>query len=72
MIVTVPADTPVISPVEASASAIVVLLLLQEPPDVASVSVAVSVLHREEAPEIAAGSGLTLIVEVAKHPVENV
>ena len=54
MIVVVPADTPVTKPVEVIV-ATVVILLLQVPPKVASLSVIVEPLHRFELPLMAAG-----------------
>ncbi len=50
--VTVPAATPVTLPVVEFAVAIAVLLLLQVPPGVASVSVIDAPLHKLEGPDI--------------------
>lgn len=65
---TVPAEIPVISPVEEPMVATVASLLLHDPP--ASVRVAEEPTHTLVAPDIADGSGLTVSVAVAEQPVD--
>ena len=61
----VPAVTPVVTmPLVLPMLAIVVLLLLHVPPDVASVRVLVPLTHALNVPDIAAGNGLTVSTEV--------
>ena len=62
-IVAVPAVTPVTMPEEEPTVALV-LLLLQVPPAVASVSVIVAPSQTEELPEIDGGVGFTVTVTV--------
>ena len=71
VIFTVPADAPVTSPVALLTVATEVLLLLHVPPVVASVNVVVEPTHTADAPLIAAGSGLTVIVVVVKQLALN-
>lgn len=68
----VPAATPVTTPVTEPMLASVVLLLLQKPVPVALVNVVVNPTHTAAVPVIVAGKGLTVIVDVVKHPVDNV
>jgi hypothetical protein len=65
----VPADTAVKRPVPEPIVATVVLLLLQLPPDVPSVSTVVAPVQIEEIPAIAAGVGFTVIDFVAMQPL---
>ena len=67
-----PADTPVTTPVDGPTVASEVLLLLQVPPDVASVRVIVEPGHTAATPPIAAGVGLTVSPVHAIHPVGRV
>ena len=68
-IVVVPADTPVTVPEAEPMVATAVLVLLQVPPEVASLNVVVKPTHTVEVPEIAAGKGLTVTLVTARHPV---
>ena len=63
--VVVPVATPVAIPVAEPMVATVVVLLLQVPPDVPSVSVVDEPIQTPELPAIAAGDGFTVIVCVA-------
>jgi len=65
----VPAVTAMITPVVNPADELE-LLLDQNPPLLASVSVADNPTHNVPAPDIAAGLGLTVIIAVWVHPVE--
>jgi hypothetical protein len=59
-----PGETPVTVPVDEPMVATALLLLLQVPPEVASVNVVVAPWQRTvpvEAPDIAAGNGFTVI-----------
>lgn len=56
VIAALPADTPVITPVEEAAVAIAVLLLLHVPPPEASLSVIVEPVHTEDPPDTATGN----------------
>ena len=67
--VTTPAETPVTTPVVAPTVATDVLLLLHEPPDVASVSVIVEPVHTELLPDIAAADVVTVTVLYAAQAV---
>ena len=66
--VTVPGVIPVTMPVPETI-AIAVLLLLQEPPDVASVKSTVYPAHTDVVPVIAAGNGLTITTFDVAQPV---
>ena len=68
-IVDVPADRPVTNPDDEPTMAAVVLLLLQVPPPVPSLSGVALPTHTLSAPVIATGKALTVIVLTAKHPV---
>ena len=68
--VTVPADTPHMVPL-VPIVATVVALLLQVPPDVASLSVVHAPTQMLEAPEMADGIGVTVTVAHTAHPVPN-
>jgi len=70
VIVVVPVDRPVRMP-DVPIPAIEVLLLLQDPPEVASLKVMVLPRHTPDALRIA-DIGLTVIVVVAIHPVGSV
>lgn len=70
--VAVPAATPVMSPEVRPAVATPVLLLVQLPPLIASLSVMVVATHSADAPIIAVGEGLTVTVVVVTQPVGNV
>ena len=72
MIVVVPADTPVTTPVVSITEAMPGRLLLQVPPVVASAKVVVELTHTLSIPVIAKGNGSTVISWVTKHPVFNV
>ena len=65
-----PAEMPVTILVEPTV-AMVVLLLIQEPPAVVSPSVVVAPVQTQVVPVIAAGSGLTVMVIVVLQPVGN-
>lgn len=66
-----PEATPVTIP-EVPTVANAVLLLLQVPPLVASVSVVVDPAQTMAVPPMAAGSGFTVTIEVVIHPVGSV
>ena len=66
--VTVPADTPVTTPVPEPTVALLVLLLLQVPPVVASVNAVVKPAHTLVVPVIEAGNGFTVTVIVGVLP----
>jgi hypothetical protein len=70
--VVVPVERPVTIPLVASTVAIDILLLLQVPVEVASLSVIVDPGHTDEAPVIAAGRGFTVAMAVATQPVGKV
>lgn len=71
VIVTTPAATPVTTPVEDPTVAIVVLLLVHVPPSGLPVSVIEEPAHTVLGPEIT-GVGSTVMIKVAKQPVDNV
>lgn len=71
VIVAVPDDTPVTVPLELTV-AIVVLLLLQVPPNVVLVSEVVPPVHKLVVPLMADGSGLTVNVANTPQPVGRV
>ena len=68
VIVTMPSVMPVTVPVDEPIVATPGLLLLQTPPEVASVNVVVIPTHTLVVPPIAAGFGLTVTVVVTKDP----
>ena len=68
MMVAVPLDTPVTTPVDEPTRATVPSLVLHVPPGVASVSAVVAPTHTLVTPEIAAGSGCTVTVTLAVQP----
>lgn len=70
--VTVPAATPATIPVVAPTVAVAVLLLLHVPPVVVELNVVTAPVHTVEAPDIAAGNGLTVTVAITRQPVGNV
>ncbi len=70
VIVTAPAVTPFTMPVVEPTVALP-LLALQLPPGVALVKVIEEPSQTAEGPVIAAGNGLTVIVEYLAHPVEE-
>jgi hypothetical protein len=73
VIVAVPGPTPVTTPVIGSTVATVVGLLLHvPPPTVELLSVIESNWHTTELPDIANGSGLTVITFDTEQPVANV
>ena len=63
-------DSPVTTPVVEPTIAIVVLLLLQLPPDVRSLKGVVSPEHTLSVPSIDVGKGLTVAIAVVKQPVD--
>jgi hypothetical protein len=67
----VPADTPVTTPVPETIVATPVLLLAQVPPP-ASLNAVVNPAQTVGVPDIADGSGLTVLTAVAMHPVGKV
>ena len=67
-----PPDTPVTTPEEDPTVARAVLLLLQVPPEVASVNVVVKNGQTTAVPPIAAGEELTVTGVVILHPVGSV
>ena len=69
--VAVPVATPVTIPVVAPTVAVAVLLLLQPPPVVASLSVVVAPMHTTAVPVITPGNGFTVTAAVIVHPVPN-
>jgi len=71
-IVGVPADTPTRKPDTEVMVASAVLLLLQVPPPVASVSVIEEPTQTAVGPPIAAGKGFTVTIFVRLQPVDNV
>jgi len=68
----VPAIPPVTMPVVDPIAAIVVLLLLQVPVVVASVSVVVKPEHTDKVPEMLTGVGLTVTTAEVTQPVDKV
>lgn len=68
VIVAVPVLIPVITPVERSISAILVLLLVHVPPVMASLRVIELSKHTPGPPLIEGGKGLMVTVVVALHP----
>ena len=70
--VTIPEVTPVTVPEVEPMVATPVLLLVQLPPEVASVNVVVKPTHTFVVPPIAAGFGLTVKLVTAIQPVLNV
>jgi hypothetical protein len=70
--VVVPGVPPVIMPVPVPIVAVVVLAVLQAPPVVISLSVAVRPVHMRVVPLMAAGCGLTVTVAVAAQPLASV
>jgi hypothetical protein len=69
VITAVPTATPLTTPVEVPTSAILALLVLQVPPAVVFANVVVALIHTVDAPVIAAGNGLTVMLVTVKHPV---
>jgi len=72
VIVAVPAAAPVTTPVPEITDATAELLLLHEPPPVASVNVVVDPTHTASVPPIDAGAGLTVNGVVTLQPAGNV
>jgi hypothetical protein len=72
VIVAVPAPIPVTTPVDETMLATVGWLLDHVPPETVLVIVAVAPIHRAELPEIAEGSGLTVIIFPLEQPVPKV
>ena len=72
VIVYVPATFPVTIPVVLPTGAFTLELLLQVPPEVASVSKEILPVHTVGVPLIAAGFGLTVTIVVNIQPVLNV
>ena len=70
--IAVPADIPVTTPLIASTIAIDGALLLQPPPGVASDNGSVTPAQTVGLPDIAAGSGFTVITIVAVQPAGSV
>jgi hypothetical protein len=68
----VPADIPDIIPVADPTEMIAELELVQAPPTVASLNVAVVLRYRPVDPDIGAGDELTVTVVVAEQPVVSV
>ena len=68
----VPADTPVIIPVDKPAVAIPVLPLLQVPPVVASLNTVAAPTQTVAVPVMGEGNGLTVTVTVVLQPVGKV
>ena len=64
VIVAVPNDAPVATPVNDPMEAILVLLLLHVPPDKESDNIDVRPKHKDEFPRILEGNGLTVKTEV--------
>jgi hypothetical protein len=69
--VDVPAEMPVVIPDIEPMLATAVLLLLQLPPALASDNAVAWPMHTPVAPVITDGSGLTVTIEVAVHPVDS-
>jgi hypothetical protein len=69
---TVPVAIPPMSPVEALAVAIEVLLLLHVPPDELLVKVVITPVHTVPLPDMVAGSGFTVATAMAEQPSLNV
>ena len=67
----VPAETPLMMPLVLPMRATEVLPLIQVPPMVMSVSVAVEPSHITGVPDIAAGTGFTVMTVVVRQPVGN-
>ena len=65
-----PAAPPVTTPVDASTAAIVALLLLHVPPEVADESVEVAPTHTDVVPERMPGAGFTVRMAEVTQPVE--
>ena len=72
MITTVPADTPVTTPVADPTVASGGMLLYQKPPPVASVRLVVLPTQTVSEPEILAGAASTVTTAVVIQPVGNV
>jgi hypothetical protein len=72
VIVTLPAATPVTTPVEEPTIALVTALLVHTPPPMESVNVVESLVHTVDAPLIVLGAPLTVIVFVVSQPVSKV
>jgi hypothetical protein len=72
VIVAVPATIPVTTPVAETTVATEVLLLLHVPPVDVLVNAIVKPSHTVDEPDMAAGSGLTVITAVLIQPVPNV
>ena len=70
VMVVVPADMPVTTPVTGSTVPTAVLLLLQLPPGDEELSVVVRVTHTLAVPVIVPGPALTVTTAVAKQPVD--
>jgi hypothetical protein len=70
--VTVPEETPVTIPVEEPTVATAVLLLIQVPPNVVSLNVAVDPEQIPETPAIAPGEGLIVTVALTEQPPDEV
>ena len=68
--VVVPADTPVTTPVPETVATMVVLLFQVPPPP--SLNVVVKPTHTDIVPDIADGSGFTVTIAEALHPVLKV
>jgi len=68
VIVSTPADTPVTTPPETPA--ILVVILLQAPPVVASAKMVVAPIHKLVTPVIPKGEAFTVIIFVTVQPVE--
>lgn len=66
-----PADIPVVTPVDELIVATAVVLLLQVPDGVASLSAVVRPWHTVRVPAIAAGNGLTVNADVVIQPVDG-
>jgi hypothetical protein len=70
--VAVPDETPLTTPLPVPTVATEVLLLLQVPPVVASLSVKVEATHTVEEPDIEDGAPLTVTLVVAMQPVPSI
>lgn len=66
-----PAATPLTSPVVIFTVAMVVFPLVHAPPVVALLRIVVAPTHTLGVPNITPGTGLTVTVEVLRHPVES-
>jgi hypothetical protein len=71
VIITVPGETPVISPVEDTITAMPANPELHVPPELGSVKLADDPVHIADVPVMGNGNGFTVSWVVTRHPVAN-